>query len=1017
MFEPGSTRPAVSDTGPQASGHADALLLIAPDGRFLGANAAARPWLDAAPEGRPVGVAAAGLLAAAGLAADAVSAALADARPDTGPRTLPGGATLSPVRAGSAVCAWALHLPLPVDPQETGGLPPGLDPAILWTLFDSLCDHTGDAFGVWELDPPKCLHMNDHYDALFGQPRAMLADRPDAFFDVTHPEDLPRLAGLREALDAGYLDLEFRVVAQDGGTRWLWARMVVQSGGADAPRLAFGLVRDISPRKALEEALRLGEERLLLAVEGAGAGVWDWRTEEARTYYSPNLLAMLGLPPDEVRPPRALMEALLSHDEFDRAYGAIRGALIRGESYSVEMRISVTGLGLRWFRVRGRSRLGPDGAPSRVSGSVVDITEDKRALRVLEQSERVYRQLFEQNPQCMWVYEQASLRILAVNERSVRHYGYPRTEFLSMRIMDLHPPELRAEAEASARHPRDTVWRAGVWRQLTRDGREILVDITTHDTLFEGRPARLVLAEDVTARIAAESALKQSEDRLRRALIDAPIPAALLAEDGEFILVNRVWRGLTGYGPEDFTNLSAWCRLAYGDRGPEIEARVLARFTTDSDPHEGEFALRARGGETLIWDFNSDVVGRLPDGRRLGVVMAMDVTDRRAAMNRLAESERRFRIVAQSTNDAVWELDVRTRLIWWSDSFYDSFGFTREPGSETLDFWSAHVHPDDHDRVVASLQRAMDTGAPSWGEEYRFFKGSGEEAIVVDRGFMLYDGEGRPATMLGGMADVTARRRVEEEIRALNAALEERVRERTRELEAANKELEAFSYSVSHDLRAPLRAIDGFSRILLEDLEEAGLPDDARRHLAVIRSSTQQMGQLIDDLLAFSRLSRQALTVEPVDMERLVGACVRQLTDDLAGRSVDIALDPLPPCMGDARLLRQVWTNLLANAFKYTRDRGRPRVEIGARPDGESQGQVVYHVRDNGVGFDMAYADKLFGVFQRLHRAEEYEGTGVGLAIVQRIVHRHGGRVWAEASPGAGAAFFFSLPAAGDGES
>jgi light-regulated signal transduction histidine kinase (bacteriophytochrome) len=234
---------------------------------------------------------------------------------------------------------------------------------------------------------------------------------------------------------------------------------------------------------------------------------------------------------------------------------------------------------------------------------------------------------------------------------------------------------------------------------------------------------------------------------------------------------------------------------------------------------------------------------------------------------------------------------------------------------------------------------------------------------------------------------------------------EQALREKNLELEKANGELEAFSYSVSHDLRAPLRAIDGFSKILLADCA-AGLGEEGRRHLERVRANAVRMGHLIDDLLEFSRLSREPLNQQTVRPGELVRACLEELQGEMDGREVEVEAAEMPEVEGDPTMLRQVWFNLLSNALKYTRKRKVARIEVGCQ---ERPGAREFFVRDNGVGFDMQFAGRLFGVFQRLHAPPEYEGTGVGLATVQRIVHRHGGQVRAESAPDAGATFYFTL--------
>jgi K+-sensing histidine kinase KdpD len=284
---------------------------------------------------------------------------------------------------------------------------------------------------------------------------------------------------------------------------------------------------------------------------------------------------------------------------------------------------------------------------------------------------------------------------------------------------------------------------------------------------------------------------------------------------------------------------------------------------------------------------------------------------------------------------------------------------------------------------------------PPWRASYLFAVYSSPEGVV------LVTHENTPAT-----SSATKVEQAQEEATRVNAELEQRVEERTAQLNSTIRELEAFSYSISHDLRAPLRAIDGFSKMLYEDYY-ARLDDEGKRVIDIIRNNTLNMGRLIDGLLAFSRLGRQALGQSRLSMSEIAHDAVEEVRAQSDARNVEFRVSELPDAVGDRVLLRQVWINILSNAVKFTRGRNPSIIEIAWKPDRENN---IFFVRDNGVGFDAKYADKMFGVFQRLHAATEFEGTGLGLAIVQRIVHRHGGRVWAEGVVGSGATIYFSLP-------
>ncbi len=410
---------------------------------------------------------------------------------------------------------------------------------------------------------------------------------------------------------------------------------------------------------------------------------------------------------------------------------------------------------------------------------------------------------------------------------------------------------------------------------------------------------------------------------------------------------------------------------------------------------------RADGSERFVAISGQPVFGA--DGRFRGYRgISRDVTALVRAERALRDSESSYRALSEMSPAAIY-VQVGGILRYVNPAAVRLFGESRAAdvlGRPLLEY----IHRDERADVQERMRRVREEGASYPPTVRRFVRRDGvpftAEVSVVPHAF-----QGEPGS-IAVVRDVTERQRAEAQIRQLNAELEARVRQRTAQLERLNAELESFSYSVSHDLRAPLRAIHGFSGLLAQQVG-AALDAQGRHYLERVQDAAARMGRLIDDLLELSRVTRAPVRPEAIDLSRLATQVADELRAGEPRRAVEVTVAPGLAARGDPALLRAVLQNLMENAWKFTRLRADARIAVGANRDA---GEPAFYVRDNGAGFDMSYAGKLFGAFQRLHSEEQFPGTGIGLATVKRIVERHGGRVWAEGEPGAGATFFFTLP-------
>jgi PAS domain S-box-containing protein len=505
----------------------------------------------------------------------------------------------------------------------------------------------------------------------------------------------------------------------------------------------------------------------------------------------------------------------------------------------------------------------------------------------------------------------------------------------------------------------------------------------------------------IRAVLGGEAALRVSEERWRYALEISELGA------WELDLANhKAWRSLRYdqiFGYQELLpdwSYEVFLRQVLEEDRAEVD-RSFQNALAEQEPWNFECRIhRADGAVRWIWAYGKNILDAEGQGGRMFGLVS-DITKRKQADESLRESAERFRTLFESLPIGAVIIDQDTLgFVIFNRATAENLGYAPEEFALLRLPEVEAVH--DEALIRANTQRIAAGEAMNFESKHRTKSGELRDMLIHGRRFEM----GGRGLVLAIFMDITERKQVDRAVRQLNEELELRVGERTADLMAANKELEAFSYSVSHDLRAPLRAVDGFSQLMLTDYG-AKLDDEGRRMLGVIRSEAQRMGRLIDDLLAFSRLGRQPIESARIDMREMAQEVFKELIAAEPKRQVRLDLHPLPPALGTATMIRQLWVNLIGNAIKFTTGRKIAQIEIGVKEGGN--GERIYYIKDNGVGFDMRYVDKLFGVFQRLHSQQEFPGTGVGLALVQRIVQRHGGRVWAEAELNRGATFYFTL--------
>jgi PAS domain S-box-containing protein len=627
-----------------------------------------------------------------------------------------------------------------------------------------------------------------------------------------------------------------------------------------------------------------------------------------------------------------------------------------------------------------------------------NITEKKMAGEQYEKlaaSELTLKLFVEYAPASIAMFDR-EMKYLAVSDRFIADYHLKEKDIVGQSHYDIFPEigenwkeiHRKCLAGATEKAEKDPFLRA--------DGTIDWIKWEIHPWFEKSGQIGgiILLSELITERIQAEEELVKSENRFRTTLETMLEGCQIMDFEWRYVFLNQTAE-IHNRIPREKMLGKTYTEVWPGIEKTHVYSVIKCCLEQRTATHlENEFTYP--DGSVGWFELS---VQPVPEGV---FILSIDITERKRTEEKLTEAlENRSNIIRTSPH-AIIVTDNSGMITVWNEAAEEMFGWE---GDEVIGK-PIPIIPEDKSEEVSMVRQRLLQGERIFNFETERLHKNGSLVQVSFSASPFRNGKCEITGILAEVQDISKRKQAEDQIKKLNEELELRVIERTKQYEAANKELEAFSYSVSHDLRAPLRAMSGFARIL-QDNYASSLDDEGIRVLQIITGNARKMGNLIDDLLAFSRLGKQETHFSIVNMHDLAESVYLELASEKEKNSITFILQNIPPAFGDASMIKQVWVNLIGNALKFSAFKDHRIIEIAGH---EAGSEIFYSVKDNGAGFNMKYASKLFGVFQRLHSANQFDGTGVGLAIVQRIIKRHNGRVWAEGIEEEGATFYFTVP-------